>query len=209
MAPPRAFEHRSDAGRRLAAVVDGLGPEGLVLGLARGGVPVAAELARAHGVALDVLVVRKVGHPAQPEYALGAVSEDGVVWGEELPGEEVAAQLERAGVQALALRRGRPRAPVAGRAVVLVDDGLATGQSMLAAVRSVVGAGAATVRVAVPVASGPGLAAVAALCPAEAVLVVEPPDFHAVGQFYDDFTQVEDETVAGLLAGDAGPEQHR
>ena len=107
----------------------------LILGLARGGVPVAAEVAAALGADLDVLVVRKVGHPAQPEYALGAVSEDGVVAPDGLSPDLVAPQLQRARAQALALRGDRPRIPLEGRTAVVVDDGLATGRSMAVALR--------------------------------------------------------------------------
>ena len=127
MALERAFADRADAGRRLAAALPALEPDALVLGLARGGVPVAAEVASARGLPLDVLVVRKVGHPRQPEYALGAVSEDGVTLPEGLPEALVAPQLERARAQALALRAGRPREPLSGRPVVVVDDGLRPG----------------------------------------------------------------------------------
>src|SRR3954462_9775986 len=127
MAHERPFRHRAHAGRLLAAVVGELGPDALVLGLARGGVPVAAEVARVHGAVLDVLVVRKVGHPAQPEYALGAVTEDGAVAGDDMSDAAVDEQLVAARPQAGRLRGGRPRAPIGGRTVVVVDDGLATG----------------------------------------------------------------------------------
>jgi putative phosphoribosyl transferase len=199
MARSRIFADRAAAGRRVVEILPELDPDPLVLGLARGGVPVAAEVASALGAALDVLVVRKVGHPAQLEYALGAVSEDGVVLPPELPRELVEPQLERARKQAVALRRDRERVPIAGRCVVVVDDGLATGRSMAVALETVAGHGAARVIMAVPVASGPGLRELREGWEAYAAIVAEPPDFFAVGQFYEDFAQVDDEVVAELL----------
>ena len=193
------FADRAAAGRRVAETLPQLGPDPLVLGLARGGVPVAAEVASALSAALDVLVVRKVGHPAQPEYALGAVSEDGVVLPSGLDSDLVDPQLERARAQALSLRGGRARVPIAGRVVVVVDDGLATGRSMATALESVARQDAARVVMAVPVAAGPGLRALGERWEAHAAAVIEPPDFFAVGQFYDDFAQVGDEDVAVLL----------
>ncbi len=195
----RAFADRADGGRQLAAALPPLEPDAVVLGLARGGVPVAHEVAAAGDLPLDVLVVRKVGHPRQPEYALGAVSEDGVTLPEGLPEELVAPQLERAREQALALRAGREREPLRKRPVVIVDDGLATGRSMAVAIETARRAGAARLVIGVPVASGPGLRELAAECEAHAVAVVEPPEFLAVGQFYDDFSQVDDAEVAALL----------
>ena len=199
MAPVRAFADRADAGRRLAAALPQLEPDTLVLGMARGGVPVAAEVAAAAGHTLDVLVVRKVGHPRQPEYALGAVSEDGVALPGGLPEDLVRAQLERARRQAIALRAGRAREPLRGRPVVIVDDGLATGRSMAVALETARRAGAARLIMAVPVASGPGFRELEARSEAHALAVVEPPEFLAVGQFYDDFAQVEDTDVIELL----------
>jgi predicted phosphoribosyltransferase len=207
MAPERAFADRADAGRRLAAVLPPLEPNAVVLGLARGGVPVAHEVAVARALPLDVLVVRKVGHPRQPEYALGAVSEDAVTLPEGLPEDLVAAQLQYARQQALALREGREREPLRDRPVVIVDDGLATGRSMAAAVATAQRAGALRTVMAVPVASGPGFRELAAWSEPYAVAIVEPPEFLAVGQFYDDFSQVDDAAVAALLrrAAPEGP----
>jgi putative phosphoribosyl transferase len=204
MAASRMFADRPHAGRRLVEVLPELEEGALVLGLARGGVPVAAELARSLAAPLDVLVVRKVGHPRQPEYALGAVSEDGVSLPEDLPEAVTAPQVERARRQAREMRGERPRAPMAGRTVVVVDDGLATGRSMAAALATVARYRAARVVMAVPVAAGPGLRALAAEWEVCAAAVVEPPEFFAVGQFYADFSQVDDSEVVALLeAADA------
>jgi putative phosphoribosyl transferase len=199
------FADRAAAGRSVAEVLPDLGEAPLVLGLARGGVPVAAEVARALGAPLDVLVVRKVGHPDQPEFALGAVSEDGVVLPEDLAPEASRPHLDRARAQALALRGKRPRTPLTGRSVAVIDDGLATGRSMATALESVARGGAARVVMAVPVAAGPGLRELAERWEACAALIVEPPDFLAVGQFYADFDQVSDEEVAEVLSAFAGP----
>jgi putative phosphoribosyl transferase len=206
MGRSRLFADRAAAGRRVVEVLPELGADPLVLGLARGGVPVAAEVARELGAQLDVLVVRKVGHPLQREYALGAVSEDGVALPEDLSGGAVAEQLELARRQAETLRAGRERAPIAGRDVVVVDDGLATGRSMATALETVQRHGAARVMMAVPVAAGPGMRGLQERWEAYAASVVEPPEFFAVGQFYEDFAQVEDEQVAELLT-DAGRTQ--
>jgi putative phosphoribosyl transferase len=206
MASLRLFADRAEAGRRLAASLPSFDGDVVVLGLARGGVPVAAEVARTLEAPLDVLVVRKVGHPAQPEYALGAVSEDGVALPDDVPAEMVEPQLERARRQATELRRGRRREPLADRSVVVVDDGLATGRSMEVALATVDQHDPARVAMAVPVASGPGLRRLGRRWEVHAVEVLEPPDFMAVGQFYSDFSQVSDEEVARLLdaAGASG-----
>ena len=194
------FASRADAGRRLADALPEMAGA-VVAGLARGGVPVAAEVARALGAPLDVLVVRKIGHPAQPEYALGAVSEDGVVFPEDIARELAEPHLDDARDLARRLRGGREPHDVAGRVAVVVDDGLATGRSMAAALRTAELRGAARVIMAVPVAAGPGFRELAATWEAHAVGVVEPPAFYAVGQFYDDFRQVSDAEVIALLAG--------
>ena len=195
------FADRADAGRRLAeALADHDCAGAVVCGLARGGVPVAAEVAAALPGRLDVLVVRKAGHPAQPEFALGAVSEDGVVDPPDLADALAEPELAEARDQALRLRDGAPPLDVAGRVAVIVDDGLATGHSMACALATAQRRGAARVVMAVPVAAGPGYRALARKWEACAVAVVEPPDFYAVGQFYEDFGQVSDTQVAALIA---------
>ncbi len=201
MAGAPHFAHRADAGRRLAAAFQAPEGEVVVLGLARGGIPVAAQVAAALGAPLDALVVRKVGHPRQPEYALGAVSEDGVVLPVGLPEEAVATQLELARAQAGALRGSRPAVELAGRTAVVVDDGLATGRSMATALATVRSRGAAHVAVAVPVAAAPAFSELReAGVDAHAAAVIDPPEFLAVGQFYDDFGQVSDEEAAAVLS---------
>ncbi|HEY9241911.1 MAG TPA: phosphoribosyltransferase family protein, partial [Streptosporangiaceae bacterium] len=139
------FLDRADAGRRLAGVLTGVpGADAIVLGLPRGGIPVGYEIAQALGVPLDVILVRKVGLPAQPELAMGAIGEDGVrlvnteVTAAEQVSERVFAQVEqqeRAELtrRAERYRLDRPRAVVAGRTAIVVDDGIATGSTARAA----------------------------------------------------------------------------
>jgi putative phosphoribosyl transferase len=201
MVRPPHFADRADAGRRLAEALrerDCSG--GVVCGLARGGVPVAAEVAAALSGRLDVLVVRKVGHPAQLEFALGAVSEDGVVDPADLPDDLAAPHLVEARARAQRLRNGARPIDLTGRTAVVVDDGLATGHSMAAALETARRRGAARVVMAAPVAAGPGYRALEKNWEGCAVAVIEPPDFFAVGQFYEDFGQVSDAQVASLIA---------
>jgi len=202
------FANRAAAGRELADAVKRLHLRGdiLVLALPRGGVPVAFEVARALGAPLDVLCVRKVGYPGQPEFAIGALAVgdvlvrapeastiSGATFEELVRGERT--ELER---RALAYRAGRPALDLAGKQAVLIDDGLATGASMLAAVRSARAAGAASLTIAVPVASPYALEMLEReadhLC-----CLQSPSEFTAVGEFYRHFGQVSDGEVRALL----------
>ncbi|MDP5181416.1 phosphoribosyltransferase family protein [Blastococcus sp. BMG 814] len=207
------YADRRDAGRVLAGALTGRADAGaLVLGLPRGGIPVAAEVARALGAELDVLVVRKLGVPAQPELAMGALAAVGdrveTVWvpavRERLDPDPAAvaavrdrelAELRR---RAEAYRGARPAPVVAGRHVVLVDDGLATGASMRVAVTAVRANGPARLTVAVPVGPRSALAELAGAvddleCP------LAPTGFRSVGQAYDDFSETSDEEVLEAL----------
>lgn len=205
------FRDRHDAGRRLAARLPHLvDRDVVVVALPRGGVPVAAEVADALHAPLEILAVRKLGAPGNPEYGIGAITEDGtaVVDREAAAAagmtpelfdrtlEEETTELRR---RVARYRDDRPPADVRGRTVVLVDDGLATGRTDLAAVRALRRRGAATIVVAVPVASS---AAVELLeQEAEEVVAVDvPPAFAGVGQWYRDFRPVPDEEVVDLLA---------
>jgi putative phosphoribosyl transferase len=181
----------------------------VVLGLPRGGVPVAAEVAKALHAPLDVLVVRKVGMPGEPELALGAVATGAVTvqqplaFGGFAPGaQEFAALAERERHELLRreqlYRAGRPPLELAGKTAVLVDDGLATGATMLAAVRAARKAGAAAVVAAAPVASDEAAALIGAECDDLAILEI-PRSLRAIGEWYLDFSQVEDGEVCGLL----------
>jgi putative phosphoribosyl transferase len=204
------FRDRREAGRRLAERLSGLQPSSpLVLGLPRGGVPVAFEVAQALGAPLDVLVVRKLGVPFQPELGMGAVGEDGVrvlnadvlrqagvsdAQLAEVEARERAEVEERAG----RLRRGRPAVPLRDRTVVIVDDGLATGGTARAAVRVARERGAARVVLAVPVAPPDTVAALHR--DADDVIAVETPEpFFAIGGWYTDFSPTSDQEVVELL----------
>ncbi len=210
-----AFSDRVDAGRQLAARLGHLrGDQVVVLGLPRGGVPVAAEVAAALGAPLDVIVVRKLGVPLQPELGMGAVGEDGVkvinpdvVRGIGVSDGELAAveERERAEVarRAHRYRAGRPRVPLAGRVAVIVDDGVATGSTARAACQLARVLGAARVVLAVPVAP-PGWQDRLGQDADELVSVATPEPFFAIGEFYADFSQTSDEEVAACLARAAG-----
>lgn len=212
------FADRDDAGRRLAARLAHLrGEPAVVLGLPRGGVPVAFQVARALGAPLDVVVVRKLGVPRQPELAMGAVGEGGVrvinrgvVRTAGVPEKVLAAAVarERDAVEARAARyRARwPRGPLDGRTAVVVDDGIATGATARAACRVARARGAGRVVLAVPVAP-PGWQARIDGDADELVCVETPTVFFAIGQHYASFPQVSDDEVLACLrraAGNAG-----
>ena len=211
------FADRDDAGRRLAARLGHLrGEPVVVLGLPRGGVPVAVWVARALGAPLDVIVVRKLGVPFQPELGMGAVGEDGVrVLNPEVihacgvSQDDLAAvqAQEQAAVEAQAARyrARRPRQPLAGRVAVVVDDGIATGSTARTACQIARALGAARVVLAVPVAP-PGWQSRIAADADEMIWVDTPRDFFAIGQFYARFPQVSDEEVIACLERAAAPQ---
>jgi predicted phosphoribosyltransferase len=204
------FRDRADAGRQLSGLLADLrGPDTVVLGLPRGGIPVGYEIARALGAPLDVILVRKIGLPAQPELAMGAIGEDGVrllnmdVVASEHVSEEEFAQVEVAERAELArraqrYRADRPRVPLAGRTALIVDDGIATGSTARAACQVARAHGAARVILAVPVAPRGSVAALAGA--ADEVICLESPEpFFAIGQWYSDFAQCSDADVIRLL----------
>jgi putative phosphoribosyl transferase len=207
----RRFVDRNDAGRRLAAKLGRVrGERPVVLGIPRGGVPVAAEVARALGAPLDVAVVCKLGAPQNRELAVGALAEGGV---QVLSGRTARAALgiSDAALQALLARAQRElsaqlrryrgvRSPVGlgGRTAILVDDGLATGHSARAALRSLRRRGAARVVLAVPVAAPESVRALRAEAD-EVVCVHMPAEMCAVGLWYEDFSPTPDAEVAALL----------
>ena len=205
------FADRTDAGRRLAARLGPLrGQDVVVLGLPRGGVPVAYEIARALGAPLDVILVRKLGVPFQPELGMGAIGEGGVrVINREVtraagvrPDEiDVVERRERAELERRARRyRGeRPRHSLKGRIALVVDDGIATGSTARVACRVARALGALRVILAAPVAP-PSLVRQLTGDADEVVLLDTPEDFWAIGQFYDDFTQTTDDQVVALLS---------
>jgi len=207
----RVFADRAAAGVALARELRQrkLPSALLILALPRGGVPVAHEIARALGAALDVMLVRKVGMPGQPELAIGAVASGGIVVREagierDFPG--IAAAFDRIATQErreLERREQVYRAGLAplvleGKTVVLVDDGLATGSTMLAAVRAARAGRAARIIVAVPVGS-PQAAELLAAEADQLVILQTPVMLFAIGEWYEHFEQLEDEEVCRLL----------
>jgi len=206
------FRNRREAGRRLASRLEAYRerPDLLVLALPRGGVPVAYEVAWALRAPLDVFVVRKLGTPGHEELAMGAIASGGVrVLNEDLvrrlrvPGAAIEAVAAREGAELERRERlyrdGRPAPEVRGRSVILVDDGLATGATMRAAVEALERLSPARVTVAVPVAAGE-------TCDEfrdevdEVVCAVTPKPLRAIGLWYEDFSQTTDEEVRELLA---------
>jgi predicted phosphoribosyltransferase len=205
------FLDRRDAGRQLARELEDYADDSrvLVLGLPRGGVPVAYEVARALNAPLDVLVVRKLGVPGHRELAMGAIASGGVrvlnrdvieALGISAGAVESAAERELIEVerQERAYRGHAPLPKLSGRTIIVVDDGLATGSTMLAAVGALRQSNPASIIVAVPVAAAETARKlrVSADC---VVCVSAPPDFYAVSMYYEDFSQTGDEEVRNLL----------
>lgn len=202
------FADRTDAGRKLARALERYrgANDTIVLGIPRGGVVVAAEVASELGLPLDVLIAAKVGAPGNPEYAIGSVAPDGIVMAnpesgfslaevEHLSGEAKAKVAEKTA----AFRHGRAAEPLTGRTAILVDDGLATGLTARAAIAYLRRQKVARIVLAVPVASD---SAVRAIKPEvdELVSLDIPLGFFAVGQFYRRFEQTTDAEVEALLS---------
>jgi putative phosphoribosyl transferase len=208
----QCFRNREEAGLRLAGALRHLkDSRPLVLALPRGGVPVAAAIAKELDADLDLLLVRKLGVPRYPELAMGAVSDGAhprtvinwdVVHTAKIAQSEIEAAAAREIAEIERRRRlwldGLPATPIKGRATIVVDDGIATGASVLVALDSVRGAGAARVVLAAPVAPPETAAALHAHCD-EAVFLLQPENFRAVGEYYEDFHQLEDDEVRNLL----------
>ncbi len=206
------FADRADAGRKLAgALLKYRDEKPVVLGLPRGGVAVAYEIAKALEAPLDVIVVRKLGAPFQPELGIGALvdgDQPQSVFNEELirtlgvsrefVAREVELELQEIHRRQQLYRRGHPALDYAGRAVIVVDDGMATGGSVEAALRSVRRAGAAKVVLAMPVAPPQTLNRLRGEVD-EIVCLAAPEEFSSIGRFYDDFSQTSDQQVINLL----------
>ena len=204
------FRDREDAARQLAAQLKGrVLHEPLVLAIPRGGVVTGAILARGLGAELDVVLSRKLRAPGQPELAIGAVSEEGQVYLnhhaegfldtlEDYLAEERRHQMEEIARRRRLFRKARPPARIAGRSVIVTDDGIATGSTMIAALKTIKGRKPRELIVAVPVASPERLQEVRHWCD-EVVCLHSPEWFWAVGQFYENFPQVEDSEVERLL----------
>jgi len=216
---PRGFADRMDAARQLAERLKGRKfVDPIVLGIPRGGVVLGAHLAEALGADLDVALARKLPMPGSPEFALGAIGEDGEVCLttpadslstglHDYVAEESRRQLEEIQRRQRLFRRGKPCKPLAGRSVIVVDDGIATGATMIAALHTLGGRRPREVLAAIPVASPDRLALIAPLCD-EVVCLIEDADLHAVGEYYDDFSQVSDGEVIALLRRFAGGRAH-
>jgi len=216
IAAERVFRDRRQAGALLGEALSAFAgrKDVLVLGLPRGGVPVAAEVARALGAPLDVLVARKLGAPDQEELAIGAIAEGGVrVLNRALvanlgldPGaiEESAGREERELERRVKLYRGvRGPLPVENRTIIVVDDGVATGATMRAGLQALRARGAARVIAAAPVGAADSVDALRE--DADEVVVLETPTwFQSVGQWYEDFGQTSDEEVRACLATEGG-----
>jgi predicted phosphoribosyltransferase len=211
------FANRREAGRELARLLTGLAParDAVVLALPRGGVPVAYEIARALNAPLDVFLVRKLGTPGHQELAMGAIASGGIrVLNDEVvqalgvrPDQiEAVARREQVELErrAASYRGGRSFPSLTNRTVILVDDGLATGTTMKAAVQAVKQQKPAQVIVTVPVGAPDTCQALGAI--ADRVICAHMPvSFSAVGQWYQDFTQTTDEEVVALLSSSSGP----
>jgi putative phosphoribosyl transferase len=206
----RLFEDRLDAGRRLAqALAAYKGRHPLVLAIPRGAVEMGAEIARLLGGELDVVLVKKLRAPGSPEFAIGAIDESGWIYlaGYAASAGANEAYLARERAEELELLRRRralytpARAPVdpAGRIAIVVDDGIATGASMIAALHAVRAKKPARLVCAVPVAPAASLEQIRPYAD-ELVCLETPEEFMAVSQFYRHFAQVEDEAVVALLA---------
>lgn len=207
----RRFKNRAEAGARLAQQLSAYSgrPDAIVLALPRGGVPVGFAIAKALEIPLDVLLVRKLGVPGNEECAMGAVASGGLCVMQpdilkhfDISMEVVEATVQRK-LQELAereqlYRASRPALQLAGRVAIIVDDGLATGSTMLAALHAARQAKAARLVVAVPVAASEGMRQIESQAD-EAVFLMTPEPFYAVGVWYDDFRQTGDDEVVELL----------
>ena len=204
------FRDREDAARQLAERLKGRTlRRPLVLAIPRGGVPVGAVLAHELNAELDVVLARKLRAPLQPEFAIGAISESGEVYlnpdvadmmgayGDHLD-QEKRHQLAELARRKEMFRKVRPRADVAGRSVILTDDGIATGSTMIAALQLLRTQSPHDIIVAVPVAPLDRLDKIESLCD-DLICVLRPVRFYAIGQFYEDFSPVEDERVVEIL----------
>jgi putative phosphoribosyl transferase len=213
------FRDRQDAGQQLAGELRDFAKDSpLVLALPRGGVPVAFEVARALGAELDVWVVRKLGVPWHQELGVGAVAEGGQVF----VSREIIEQVGLTGLELAQItetkrrevaervrkfRGDRPRPLLQGRTVILVDDGIATGGTARAAIEAIRSEAPKKLVLAVPVAAPDSLSALGTLVD-RVVCLLTPTDLHAIGLWYDDFTQVPDEEVIRLLERSRHDQQH-
>lgn len=208
--PPHRFADRRDAGRRLAERLSELSwHEPVVLGLVRGGVPVAAEVAARLGGELDVAVARKIGAPGNPEAAIGAVTAKGepvydgaTLRALHLAGSDLAERVDRERATAERQERSfRSGTAVTGRNVIVVDDGLATGLTARAALHAVRGRKPRSLTLAAPVASADAVRGLRGGDADEIITLDQPPGFRGVGEWYERFRQVSDDEVLTIVSG--------
>lgn len=214
MAGDVLFKNREDAAEQLtSALRKYYNKEAIVMAVPRGGVPVGAVIASKLHLPLNIILVKKIGHPMNPEYAIGSVSLNNVALNrnaEQIPHTYIDAEV--AGIQKELKRRqvlftGSDSAPsVNNKTIILTDDGIATGSTLLAAIRDLRSAGAGKIIVAVPVAPPSAVATFSKECD-EFICLHTPPDFSGVGQFYEDFSQVTDEEAADILQHARGIEK--
>jgi predicted phosphoribosyltransferase len=204
------FKDRVDAGKQLAEKLkDHVGPDGIVLAIPRGGVIVGAEIARRLGLGLDLIVPRKIGSPQNPEVAIGAVTQDGSVLlnrrlidmigiSEPELQELISREIREIDRRLSVYRAGEAPVDYAGRQIVVVDDGVATGHTMFASLRSARKMQPKELILAIPVAPGETLEALKKEVD-YTVCLFAPDDFYAVGQFYERFDQISDEEVVKIM----------
>jgi putative phosphoribosyl transferase len=203
------LKNRVEAGKKLASAVKSVGKNAIILAVPRGGVVVGFEVAQSLGVPLDIIVTKKIGAPENPELAVGAVAEDGtftldedllrqIYVSKEYINAEVERQKQEIQRRLIRYRGDVPYPSLKNREVVVVDDGVATGSTLKAALRLLQSKGAKTVVVAVPVGPPDTIRELKKL--ADRVIVLFTPEpFYAIGQFYEDFSQTSDEEVIELL----------
>ncbi len=203
------FKDRTDAGKKLAeALVQFKGLDGIVLAIPRGGIVVASEISKDLGFLLDVVIPRKIGAPDQPELAIGAISEDGsTIMNDDIINrigataeyikEESSRQLTEIARRTSVYRGGRPGLPLQDKNVILVDDGVATGATLKAAIKFVKNQNPAHLTVAVPI--GPIQTVMELRAEVDVICLHTPSIFSAIGGFYSDFNQITDEEVTMLL----------
>lgn len=204
------FKDRKDAGIRLAKKLNDfsitLHPH-LVIALPRGGVPVADEIAKSFDFPLDILIVKKVGHPFNHEYAMGAVTDTGVVFKNPLSTYNMSAldeedlyssHINTAQEKALKLRKGKPPRSLTNQEIILVDDGIATGATMEVAIKYLRTQEVKSITIAVPIAEANAIERLTPLVN-QVIILQMPINFHSVSQAYLDFPQTEDEEVITIL----------
>lgn len=211
MARDMIFKDRVEAGRLLGNALAFLKgrKDVVVLAIPRGGVPVAKEVADAIGAPMDLVITRKIGAPGNPELAVGAVTQEGEIITDEFAAtlgvtsgylkEQAAREAEEIRSRMRKYRGDRPYPELEGKTVVIVDDGIATGSTVRAAVKSVRKRGAAEVIIAAPVAPPDTVKELSQVAD-RVVCLSTPSSFYAIGEFYEEFEQVEDETVRRLMS---------